>query len=183
MATTPATSTATHIVTPAHSAACIHSQVHPHTPGSRGVGSPRCDLAPQSTSFGTVALRERQHLAMTATCPEGEALAASRNWNHGTHFLWGPQSGSDLPTTCHATPPREHSTIHFPTFHSCADCCPWIQPRVVIVWRHVADVLTFGFMDTRYFLVHLHRLVVRWHSLSSVSSQMRSRTRVWFQAC
>ena len=27
-------------------------------------GHPRCDLAPQGTSFGTVALRERQHLAM-----------------------------------------------------------------------------------------------------------------------
>ena len=30
-------------------------------------GLPRCDLAPQSTSFGTVALRERQHLAMADT--------------------------------------------------------------------------------------------------------------------
>ena len=55
-------------------------------------GLPRCDLAPQSTSFGTVALRERQHLAMAATCPEGEAWAASRNWNHGTHFLWDPRA-------------------------------------------------------------------------------------------
>ena len=34
---------------------------------------------------------ERQHLAMT-TCPEGEACAASRNWNHGTHFLWDPRA-------------------------------------------------------------------------------------------
>ena len=30
-------------------------------------GLPRCDLAPQSTSFGTVALRERQHLAMAGS--------------------------------------------------------------------------------------------------------------------
>ena len=30
-------------------------------------GHPRCDLAPQSTSFGTVALRERQHLAMAGS--------------------------------------------------------------------------------------------------------------------
>ena len=37
-------------------------------------------------------MRERQHLAMTATCPEGEAWAASRNWNHGTHFLWDPKA-------------------------------------------------------------------------------------------
>ena len=55
-------------------------------------GLSRCDLAPQSASFGTVALRERQHLAMAATCPEGEAWAASRNWNHGTHFLWDPRA-------------------------------------------------------------------------------------------
>ena len=54
--------------------------------------APLGDLAPQSTSFGTVALRERQHLAMAATCPEGEAWAASRNWNHGTHFLWDPRA-------------------------------------------------------------------------------------------
>ena len=54
--------------------------------------APLGDLAPQSTSFGTVALRERRHLAMTATCPEGEAWAASRNWNHGTHFLWDPRA-------------------------------------------------------------------------------------------
>ena len=32
------------------------------------------------------------------------------------------------------------------------------------VWRHVGDVLTFGLMDTRYFLVHLLRLVVRWRT-------------------
>ena len=30
-------------------------------------GHPRCDVAPQSTSFGTVALRERQHLAMAGS--------------------------------------------------------------------------------------------------------------------
>ena len=29
--------------------------------------APRCDLAPLTTSFGTVALRERQHLAMADT--------------------------------------------------------------------------------------------------------------------
>ena len=30
-------------------------------------GHPRCDLAPLTTSFGTVALRERQHLAMAGS--------------------------------------------------------------------------------------------------------------------
>ena len=29
---------------------------------------------------------------MAATCPEGDAWAASRNWNHGTHFLWDPRA-------------------------------------------------------------------------------------------
>ena len=29
--------------------------------------APRCDLAPQSTSFGTLALRERQHLALAGS--------------------------------------------------------------------------------------------------------------------
>ena len=88
-----------------HSKATIHRHPHctcvtqraPNTGTSTYArkswgGLPRCDLAPQSTSFGTVALRERQHLAMTATCPEGEAWAASRNWNHGTHFLWDPRA-------------------------------------------------------------------------------------------
>ena len=55
-------------------------------------GHTRCDLAPLTTSFGTVGQWERQHLAMAATCPEGEAWAASRNWNHGTHFLWDPRA-------------------------------------------------------------------------------------------
>ena len=32
-------STATHIVTHTRGAACYHSQVHPHTPRSRGVGT------------------------------------------------------------------------------------------------------------------------------------------------
>ena len=39
---------------------------HTYTQKSWG-GHPRCDLAPQSTSFGTVALRERQHLAMAGS--------------------------------------------------------------------------------------------------------------------
>ena len=72
-------------------------------------GHPRCDLAPLTTSFGTVGQWERQHLAMTATCPEGEAWAASRNWNHGTHFLWDPRAA---PTFLHL--PRNataHSTV------------------------------------------------------------------------
>ena len=33
-------STATHIFTHTHCAVCLHSQVHPHTPGSRGVDTP-----------------------------------------------------------------------------------------------------------------------------------------------
>ena len=77
--------------------------------------APLGDLAPQSTSFGTVALRERQHLAMAATCPEGEAWAASRNWNHGTHFLWDPRAAPTfhpLSTQRHRV---QHSAFHFPS--------------------------------------------------------------------
>ena len=60
-------STATHIVTHTHCAACsTHRNTH-HTPRSRGVGPPWCDLAPLTTSFGTVGQWERQHLAMAAT--------------------------------------------------------------------------------------------------------------------
>ena len=78
-------------------------------------GLPRCALAPLTTSFGTVALRERQHLAMSATCPEGEAWAASRNWNHGTHFLWDPRAAPTfhpLSTQRHRV---QHSAFHFPS--------------------------------------------------------------------
>ena len=57
---------------------------------------------------------------MAATCPEGEAWAASRNWNHGTHFLWDPQSGSDLPFTIHSTPPRTVPHVPTTTVHICA---------------------------------------------------------------
>ena len=67
VATTPATSTATHIGTPAHGAACIHSQVHPTYAQKSWGAHTRCDLALPSTSFGTVALRERQHLAMAGS--------------------------------------------------------------------------------------------------------------------
>ena len=57
-------STATHIVTHTRRAAC---STHRYTYALKSWGGlPRCDLAPQSTSFGTVALRERQHLAMAA---------------------------------------------------------------------------------------------------------------------
>ena len=73
----------------------------------------RCDPAPLTTSFGTVGQWERQHLAMTATCPEGEAWAASRNWNHGTHFLWDPTAAP----TFHPLTTQRHrvqrSTFHF----------------------------------------------------------------------
>ena len=76
-------------------------------------GHPRCDLAPLTTSFGTVGQWERQHLAMTATCPEGEAWAASRNWNHGMHFLWDPRAAP----TFHPLTTQHHrvqrSTFHF----------------------------------------------------------------------
>ena len=49
----------------AHALCCmLQSQEHsPYALKSWG-GHPRCDLAPLTTSFGTVALRERQHLAM-----------------------------------------------------------------------------------------------------------------------
>ena len=35
-----------------------------------------------------------------------------------------PQSGSDLPSTFHATPPRTTQHVPPPTFHSCAECWP-----------------------------------------------------------
>ena len=89
-------------------------------------GLPRCDLAPQSTSSGTVALRERQHLAMTATCPEGEAWAASRNWNHGTHFLWDPRAAP----TFHPLTTQRHrvqsSMLHSPLTLSLVQLLQWI---------------------------------------------------------
>ena len=78
-------------------------------------GQTRCDLAPQSTSFGTVALRERQHLAMTATCPEGEAWAASRNWNHGTHFLWDPRAAP----TFHPLTTQRHRVQRSMLWYNC----------------------------------------------------------------
>ena len=60
---------ATHIAPVFRSA--LHSQVHAHTPRSRGSGHSRCDLAPLTTSFGTVGQWERQHLAKAdATSPE-----------------------------------------------------------------------------------------------------------------
>ena len=75
-------------------------------------GHPRCDLAPLTTSFETVGQWERQHLAMTATCPEGMAWAASRNWNHGTHFLWEPRAA---PTFHPLTTQRHRAQCR--TFH------------------------------------------------------------------
>ena len=88
MATTPATSTATHIFTPAHGAAC-NSQVHPHTPRSRGVGTPGV-IWHRKESLSGLALRECQHLAMT---------------------------GSDT-STFHATPPRTVPHVSTTTSHS-----------------------------------------------------------------
>ena len=93
--------------------------------------APLGDLAPQSTSFGTVALRERQHLAMAATCPEGEAWAASRNWNHGTHFLWDPRAA---PTFHSPSTPRHRA--------QCRTCQP---PRSTFV---LAEVV-YGTVATR----------------------------------
>ena len=156
-----------------HSKATIHRHPHctcgmQHAPNTGTTtyaqkswgGHPRCDLAPLTTSFGIVGQWERQHLAMTATCPEGEAWAASRNWNHGTHFLWDPRAAP----TFHPPSTLRHRA-------QCRTCQPPRSTLVlystrgaarVAVWRHVADVLAVGLMDTRCFLVHLHGLVVRW---------------------
>ena len=62
VATSPTTSTATHI-------APVRTQHAPVTGTSTYAqkswgGHPRCDLAPLTTSFGTVGQWERQHLAM-----------------------------------------------------------------------------------------------------------------------
>ena len=64
-------------------------------------------------------MRERQHLAMATTCPEGEAWAASRNWNHGTHFLWDPRAA---PTFHSPSTPRHRA--------QCRTCQP---PRSTLV--------------------------------------------------
>ena len=45
-------------------------------------GHPQCDLAPQITSFGTVALRERQHLAMTGSDTANFHTMPPRNVQH-----------------------------------------------------------------------------------------------------
>ena len=89
-------------------------------------GHPRCDLAPLTTSFGTVGQWECQHLAMTATCPEGEAWAASRNWNHGTHFLWDPRAA---PTFLHF--PRNATA--YSTVRSTSNFPPLCRVRGVTV--------------------------------------------------
>ena len=51
---------------------------------------PRCDLAPQSTSFGTVALRERQHLAMAGSehfhYPHNATAHHAARTNSHSHF-------------------------------------------------------------------------------------------------
>ena len=107
-------------------------------------GLPRCDLAPLTTSFGTVGQWERQHVAM----------AASRNWNHGTHFLWDPRAA---PTFHPLSTPRHR-----------AQCRTCQLPRSTLVLYsgrgslaglpafpsgHEEDVLAVGLMDTRCFLV------------------------------
>ena len=171
---------------------------HIHTPGSRGVGTPGVIWHRKVLPSG-LALRERQHLAMTATCPEGEAWAASRNWNYGTHFLWDPRAAPTFHPLYATAHNAARSTSNLPQL---CRLLPVDHPRVVTVWRHVADVLAFGLMDTRCFQVHLHRLVVRWHPLSSfrrcepfvqrvgttralgsVSLYSSRRNSVWFQAC
>ena len=107
----------------AHALCCmLHSKEHSQYAQKSWGGHPRCDLAPLTTSFGTVGQWERQHLAMAATCPEGEAWAASRNWNHETLFLWDPRAA---PTFHPLTTLRHRArcrTCHLPTFHSCAEC-------------------------------------------------------------
>ena len=120
-------------------------------------GHPRCDLAPLTTPpppppplLGTVGQWERQHLAMTATCPEGEAWAASRNWNHGTHFLWDPRAAPTfhpLSTLRHRAecrtcqPPR--STLVLCSGKSRA-LATWPVPRPLLWrqwWRYVPGVM------------------------------------------
>ena len=52
----------------AHALCCmLHSQEHSQYAQKSWGGHPRCDLAPLTTSFGTVGQWERQHLAMAAT--------------------------------------------------------------------------------------------------------------------
>ena len=83
---------------------------------------------------------ERQHLAMTATCPEGEAWAASRNWNHGTHFLWDPRAA---PTFHPLTTQRHHaqcSTFHFQLSNRCA-------VTVQDSWLHRSHTVVCGWYD------------------------------------
>ena len=65
VATSPTTSTATHIA-PVRTQHALVTGTSTYARKSWG-GHPRCDLAPLTTSFGTVGQWERQHLAMAGS--------------------------------------------------------------------------------------------------------------------
>ena len=88
---------------------------------------------------------------MTATCPEGEAWAASRNWNHGTHFLWDPRAAPTfhpLSTPRHRAqcrtcqPPRSTLVLYSGKSRVLAT---WSVPRPLLWrqwWRYAPGVMT-----------------------------------------
>ena len=92
----------------AHALCCmLHSQEHSQYAQKSWGGHPRCDLAPQSTSFETVALRERQHLAMAGSRHlhfprNAKADYAARSTVHQRWSWYGSQARGYRPVTAYA---------------------------------------------------------------------------------
>ena len=67
-------------------------------------GHTRCDLAPLTTSFGTVGEWERQHNGCYV--PGRRGVGCKSKLEPRDALPVGPQSGSNLPTTYNTKPPR-----------------------------------------------------------------------------
>ena len=86
------------------SCSLFHSQVHSPCAQKSWGGHPRCDLAPLTTSFGTVALRERQHLAMAGSrqlhLPRN---ATAHHAARANSYVPRWRSGLAVPASCWST--------------------------------------------------------------------------------
>ena len=82
-------------------------------------GHTRCDLAPQSTSFGTLALRERQHLAMTRTTQHATPPTL--------HSCAGP-----WPCSCEGTWMRRPHWLYAVVRRGDSDVC-YVQPTITVL--------------------------------------------------
>ena len=80
-----------------------------------------------------------QHAPVTETptySPEGAAWAAHAvTLDQGTCFLWDPQSGSDLHSTFHATPPRETQRVPLSTTTAVAAVVLSCTTKRGLCWR------------------------------------------------